>query len=160
MNWEALGASGEIAGAIVVIVSVIYLAQQVRQNTATARSEVMSTISIELSKQYEAWGLNQRSSELLHRTIYEGTRREEFPDADKQSVSFLMISRVYLYDAAYKSYREGIMTEAEFLPMMNSRIWEFPFVIDSWPIFARELSPDFVTFMEGKFERLKSARAQ
>ncbi len=33
MNWEAIGAIGEIAGAIGVIVTLMYLAIQLRQNT-------------------------------------------------------------------------------------------------------------------------------
>ena len=34
MNWEALGAIGEIVGAVAVVVTVGYLAVQIRQNTA------------------------------------------------------------------------------------------------------------------------------
>lgn len=90
MNWEAFGASGEVAGALLFIVSVIYLARQVRQNTATSRADVLSTISIEISKQYEAWGSDERSSLLWHRIVYEGTRRSDFSDADKQSISFFV----------------------------------------------------------------------
>ena len=33
MNWEAIGATGEIVGAIAVVVTLIYLATQIRQNT-------------------------------------------------------------------------------------------------------------------------------
>ena len=37
MNWEAIGAVGEVGGAIGVIVTLIYLATQIRQNTRTIR---------------------------------------------------------------------------------------------------------------------------
>lgn len=160
MNWEALGASGELVGALLVIVSVIYLAQQVRQNTATSRSEVMGTISIEMAKQYEAWGSDQRSSELFHKIVYEDYRRADFSDTDMTSMSFLVISRLYLYEAAYRSYREGILTESEFLPMMASKMWSMPFLIDSWPIYVMEFSPDFVAYMEETFETLANARSE
>lgn len=33
MNWEAIGASGEVVGAIAVILTLLYLAIQIRQNT-------------------------------------------------------------------------------------------------------------------------------
>ena len=33
MNWEAVGAIGEIVGAIAVVLSLVYLAAQIRQNT-------------------------------------------------------------------------------------------------------------------------------
>ena len=39
MNWEAIGAVGEILGAIAVLLSLAYLAVQIRQNTASVRPE-------------------------------------------------------------------------------------------------------------------------
>jgi hypothetical protein len=38
MNWEALGAIGEVVGAIAVVLTLGYLAVQIRQNTKSVRS--------------------------------------------------------------------------------------------------------------------------
>jgi hypothetical protein len=38
MNWEALGAIGEIVGAVAVVLTLGYLAVQIRQNTRTLRT--------------------------------------------------------------------------------------------------------------------------
>ena len=38
MNWEAIGAMGEVVGAVAVVVSIVYLSQQVRSNTRTVRA--------------------------------------------------------------------------------------------------------------------------
>lgn len=38
MNWEAIGAIGEVVGAVAVLVTLGYLALQIRQNTAALRS--------------------------------------------------------------------------------------------------------------------------
>ena len=38
MNWDAIGAIAELLGAIGVIASLVYLATQIRQNTATVRA--------------------------------------------------------------------------------------------------------------------------
>ena len=38
MNWEALGAIGEIVGALAVFATLIYLAIQIRQNTAAVKA--------------------------------------------------------------------------------------------------------------------------
>ncbi len=37
MNWEAIGAVGEIAGALAVIMSLLYLASQIRENNKSTR---------------------------------------------------------------------------------------------------------------------------
>jgi len=44
MNWEALGAVGEIAGATAVLITLIYLAVQIRQNTATVATATYESV--------------------------------------------------------------------------------------------------------------------
>lgn len=45
MNWEAIGAIGEIGGALAVLVSLIYLAVQIRQNTKMMRSSAKQQLT-------------------------------------------------------------------------------------------------------------------
>ena len=45
MNWDAIGAVGEILGAVGVIVTLVYLATQIKHNTKTARSATRQAIS-------------------------------------------------------------------------------------------------------------------
>jgi hypothetical protein len=40
MNWDAIGAIGEIIGAIAVVVSLIYLAAQIRQNSNQVSEQI------------------------------------------------------------------------------------------------------------------------
>ncbi len=47
MNWEALGAIGEILGSLVVVVSLIYVARQIRQNTE--QSKLASSHAVDTS---------------------------------------------------------------------------------------------------------------
>ena len=44
MNWDAIGAVGELLGALAVIVTLGYLAAQIRQNTRTVRSATAQAI--------------------------------------------------------------------------------------------------------------------
>jgi len=41
MNWEAIGATSELVGAVAVLVSLLYLANQIRQGTATTRVQTV-----------------------------------------------------------------------------------------------------------------------
>ena len=148
MNWDAIGALGEVAGALVVIISVIYLASQVRQNTATSRAEALRTISIEISRGFQEWGKDERGSEIWHKVLYEQVRRSELAPAEAMSASFSIISRFSLYDAAFRSYKENILTEDELRQVLTTRIFDLPFTKDSWPIYRQELSSDFVAYLE------------
>ena len=52
MNWEAIGAVGEIVGAIAVVVTLVYLAAQIRQNSRAMKGAsthgITETIQSEL----------------------------------------------------------------------------------------------------------------
>ena len=43
MNWDAIGAIGEIAGAIAVFLTLLYLATQLKQNSASTRASTYSS---------------------------------------------------------------------------------------------------------------------
>jgi hypothetical protein len=45
MNWEAIGAIGEVIGAVAVVVTLVYLAAQIRHNTMSNRNAALQTIS-------------------------------------------------------------------------------------------------------------------
>jgi hypothetical protein len=45
MNWEAIGAVGEMLGAVGVIVTLVYLARQIRQNTRATRLSTSQAIA-------------------------------------------------------------------------------------------------------------------
>lgn len=57
MNWDALGTIGEIAGAIGVIVTLIYLATQIRQNTKSSKVTAVQT-AVEGSARWNEMLLN------------------------------------------------------------------------------------------------------
>ena len=54
MNWDAIGALGEIIGAAAVFVSLLYLATQIRQSTALARTQY-HTNSVTIFAPFSDW---------------------------------------------------------------------------------------------------------
>jgi hypothetical protein len=54
MSWDGIGAVGELVGALGVIVSLVYLAAQIRQNSQvvrTATRQAVSTSQMEIGMQ-------------------------------------------------------------------------------------------------------------
>ncbi len=45
MNWEAIGAVGEIVGAVAVVLTLVYLAVQLRQNTAAVSTSTYESVT-------------------------------------------------------------------------------------------------------------------
>lgn len=83
MNWEALGAIGEVVGAAAVVVTLAYLAVQIRQNTRAVKANTSQAIS---ASRVEFVGSIAESSELSgiffsglrDRDALEGDNRERF----------------------------------------------------------------------------------
>jgi hypothetical protein len=46
VNWDAIGAIGEIAGAISVVATLFYLARQIQQNTRMSRAEMTKDLML------------------------------------------------------------------------------------------------------------------
>ena len=46
MNWDAIGAVGEIVGAMAVVVSLVYLGSQIRVQNRESRLAAMHDVSI------------------------------------------------------------------------------------------------------------------
>ena len=46
MNWDAIGAIGEIVGAIAVVITLLYLAHQTRINTKAVKTSTFNELSM------------------------------------------------------------------------------------------------------------------
>lgn len=64
MNWEAIGAIGEIIGAAAVLVTLVYLARQIRDSTRAARSSAASDASMAMQSWYQEMGSNRAASDM------------------------------------------------------------------------------------------------
>jgi len=67
MNWEAISAVGQIVGAVGVIISVIYLALQVRSNARQTRLASMRSMSDAFNQWLQALAENAEFGDLYYR---------------------------------------------------------------------------------------------
>ena len=50
MDWEAIGALGEVGGAIAVVATLVYLSLQIRNSTKATESEVHASLASEMQR--------------------------------------------------------------------------------------------------------------
>ena len=50
MNWDAIGAIGEIAGAVGVIITLVYLSSQIRSSARATKSQVHANLASEMQR--------------------------------------------------------------------------------------------------------------
>ena len=64
MNWEAVGAIAEAVGAVAVLVTLVYLASQIRQNTKSLKATATQAIMSETTSTYAALAFDEEMSRI------------------------------------------------------------------------------------------------
>ena len=65
MNWEALGAIGEIVGAVGIIITLVYLAVQIRSSARAAEAQVHASLSAEMEHPAVATRVSTAAQRIL-----------------------------------------------------------------------------------------------
>ncbi len=106
MNWDAIGAVGEILGAAGVIVTLIYLARQIRQNTRATRLSTSHSIATAARD----WNRPLLLDPELAWTFQVGTEDPSRLD-EKEHARFieLCFSLLRMFEDAHYQYHNGAL---------------------------------------------------
>ena len=106
MTIQELGSLGELVGAIGVILSLVYLATQIRQNTRTVRSSSIQASNLTIGNTIALMGQTPQNADVLYR----GMRSYDELSGPEQTHFLLMVAGVFVNcDAMYMNYREGVL---------------------------------------------------
>ena len=111
MNWEAIGAIGELLSAVVVIFSIFYLARQVRQGTEQTRLNAIQAINVSNDSAFDPIYIpeNSRIWTRCH---------AKAPDVDEhelQIFDMLMARLIGSFDTTTYQYEHGAFDEEMYL---------------------------------------------
>jgi len=88
MNWEAVGAISQIVGTVLVGITLIYLAVQLRQNTSALKSSTFLAISTLMGSTMEVYATHSDLAPLL---IKAQAGLDELSPAERARFGFLMM---------------------------------------------------------------------
>ena len=106
MNWEAIGAIGELVGAVAVVVTLIYLAGQLKQNTKAMQSGTRDTF---LNGLQTVNGYALQNSDVIHRGLFHG---EELSGEEFTRFVTIIHAALNAYEALYSEYLAGHVDES------------------------------------------------
>lgn len=106
---QLLGNYGEFVGAIAVVVTLIYLTLQIRQNTIALR---MSTASEWLEKDYELVLPMIENRELAEVWVKGGDKLEELDEVDQQRIFFFERRAIMLWHHMYQLRTQGRLPDS------------------------------------------------
>ena len=146
MNWEAIGAIGETLGAIGVIMTLAYLAIQIRQNTRASKAATVQDMT-------NKWvQINLFIAEHDIHTLFsiDLTDTNADPDAVSKAMGFYR-ALFHQYSNNHYQYCQGVLDEALFQPTIeeirvHSRHENF---ILAWSYNRFIYNDNFGAFMDG-----------
>jgi hypothetical protein len=108
MNWDALGAIGEIAGAIGVVVTLVYLSTQIRQNTKSSKITAVQS-AVEGSARWNEILVNDKE---LGEMFWRGMANPELLEAGEK-LQFVGVLNIFMRRESLSFYlhKEGTMPQ-------------------------------------------------
>lgn len=108
MNWDAIGAVGEIIGAIAVVATLIYLSTQIRQNNKLLSSDSRQTL---VSNDLTSLISNVENSDVFAKLV-----SNELLSAEEQlRLSFIFALDLRNREFEYFQFKNGLLDEETWL---------------------------------------------
>ena len=104
MNWDAMGALGEVIGAIAVVVTLVYLAAQIRQNNRLLSSGSRQAL---VANDVTSLSANIHFPEVFARYV----SREPLSPEDQLRLSFMFALDLRNREFEYFQYVNGLLDE-------------------------------------------------
>ena len=105
MNWQEIGAISELIAALGVIISLIYLAAQIRHSIATARATAYQEVYRDLRESLTGAG---------HDPILKLVRGEELSQEELAGLPRILVVRMRAYENWWVQHRDGILADDVF----------------------------------------------
>jgi hypothetical protein len=143
MNWDALSAIAETIGVVGVIVSLIYLAIQLKENTNVARSQSRQSISEFIQKIAEIRTTHaDRMAKLQSST--------DLTDADREFLTWIHCQVLLLGEMYHYKFQLGLMPESHWRPFVKffkdySTTLGFR---DAWQVFEGNFAEEFQDWVQ------------
>lgn len=109
MNWDAISTIAEFVGAIAVVVSLVYVARQISQNTQASRSSTRQAIADSALVAVSDILADSGMAELMTRDM----AGEEFTPAEHLRLAGRGYMIMRLWENIYYQYRTGMLLDNE-----------------------------------------------
>ena len=149
---QLLGNFGEFFGAIAVVVTLTYLAYEIRQSNRLARLEAMQSIADAwLTTGWEIAG-NKDMATLLAQ-VAEGALRRDFDAAQNVQVSSFFLAADNSWAMRFNQLELGILNPEDYsFPNSTNAVYNSDYHRELWPQFSSEFSVGFVSYWESRFD--------
>lgn len=147
MNWSAIGAIGEIIGAIAVVASLGYLAVQVRQNTKMMKAQTRDSVS---TKQMQIATYVFQEPSMAE--IIQGGLRGEYEQQTPEHLKFggFLTANLREWENSYHQYKAGLFEHGDFeaRQVRWKQLLQFKTIQARWEQDRETYGPEFRTVID------------
>lgn len=151
MNWEAVGAIGEIVGALAVIATLAYLAIQLRHNTRGLRTSARTTISMDVASIMPNIYQSEETSMIWFKAQSDPDSLSEF---EKFRFSFMVNHLLRGQESMYLNYLDGVVTEEHWQTTVSAltRMGKSGAIVDIWQNHSEAYTKSFQQLVQELFD--------
>jgi hypothetical protein len=147
MNWEALGAIGEIVGAAAVVFTLGYLAVQIRQSGNSSRQQSYNDL---VTRRADFYNKMIESADVAE-VVIAGGRGDKLDTVTAQRYTSAMLNYVSHFQDVYLQRERGLIEESvwraerQYLAVM----FGLPGFVAWWEPASQYFLPEFVAYVKG-----------
>jgi hypothetical protein len=147
-RWPAV----EIVSALGVVASLVFVALEVRQNTAAIKAAAIQDISATTIEYLNAWTTDERVPALFSR-VAAGEVRADFSVEENQRLAFMYMTVLRAYEARFLQIELGVLGDEVLASMAGaSVVVDDAWFAEGWEGFERLEDPRFATYMRNTYD--------
>ena len=113
MTWELAGVIAEVVAAIAVVVSLWYLAVQLKQSTELAKAELEVQFGVTWAEMHDNMIQNPQ---LARAYDLAADQWDELSEEDVRAYLWFIAKSFHVLEGMYRQYRRGLMAEDVWMP--------------------------------------------
>ncbi len=149
MNWEAFATIAEVISAIAVVVTLIYLTVQLKQNTRALKSATIDSLNTAMVSNIEFFVANNDVLELMIKT----DSGEPLTELEKSRYYYLLLMLVRRFEGFYFQRTLGFVDPQMIAGFEHSLLSIIGRNKDWWNQAKLVLSPDFISYVENEIAK-------
>ena len=127
MDWTMLGAMGELVGAVVVGITVIYLARQVRLSNQMSKAEAWRSFVGKLVDVDAAQSSDPVFRRAVARALLEGATRDDLEVDERIAIGLWYASQLVVTEQAHREVLLGILPEEVLENSLGNVLYNVPY---------------------------------
>ncbi|NKC00276.1 MAG: hypothetical protein GKR90_17570 [Pseudomonadales bacterium] len=147
MNWEVIGATGEWAGAVAVVVTLVYLARQLRASNDATATAAENALITDYNRLLEHMYSDPNLCDLVLRSSRDF---HNLSTVEKLQVHTFLTSQIFTVQNMYFQRKRGQLDPAIVDPLIASitAILKNPGNLEWWADAKNVLDPEYVAYVE------------